>query len=202
MRHHIFVMPRIDHTAEMTTDGQDRGFASDMETLLGREAGSADRVMRYSAQRLQPTVLAPPPDDSGIGARGVSAEDDIDLGVDADAFARRRQLLLGAAGILIAVIGTAAFLLFRPPADAPNGAPAPPAEIARPVEPIAPPPPAPQLAAPSSPVPSPQASAAPPDAAMGALSSELIPPSTDGLSPARKVNALRIVVDGDREVRP
>ncbi len=37
---------------------------------------------------------------------------------------------------------------------------------------------------------------------MGQVSDELIAPTTDGLSPPRKVNAVRIVVDGDREIRP
>jgi hypothetical protein len=35
---------------------------------------------------------------------------------------------------------------------------------------------------------------------MGAVSTELVPPSTDGLSPARRISTTRIIVENDREV--
>jgi hypothetical protein len=37
---------------------------------------------------------------------------------------------------------------------------------------------------------------------MGAVSDELIAPQTEGLSPARRVQSIRIVVENDREVQP
>ncbi len=83
------------------------------------------------------------------------------------------------------------------PAAPPVTAPAPPpaaapAVAAAPATPAAVPPPV---------IPAPVV-ATPADTSMGQVSDELIAPATDGLSPPRKVNALRIVVDGDREVRP
>jgi hypothetical protein len=35
---------------------------------------------------------------------------------------------------------------------------------------------------------------------MGEVSSELVPPVTDGLSPPRRIPTLRIVVENDREL--
>jgi hypothetical protein len=36
---------------------------------------------------------------------------------------------------------------------------------------------------------------------MGQVSTELVPPTTDGLSPARKISTTRIIVENDLEVR-
>lgn len=183
------------------------GTASDLEGALGRGLGPRERLLRHSSLRLQPTVLAPPPGqarrpaDEPLGA-GVSAEDDIDLGLDDDRAARRRQLLLAAAGVAIALLGLGAWLLLGRPGDAPTAALPPPVQAPPPAvpAPAAPVPPPAQEAAPAAP---PQQQAAvPQDPAMGELSTELVPPSTEGLSPARKVNAIRIIMDGDREVRP
>ena len=205
----------------MTTDGHPtKASLRELEPHFGPDAAGRDRAVRHSTLRLQPTVLPPPPAGDGRAIlHGASPDDDLDLGLEADDFARRRQLLLAAAGVAIAIAGTVAFLAFgpsstekapvatRPPVEAsrpvvvtppPTIAPAPtPAPASPPATPSAPP----SAVAPSIIAPAPQAVTPLQDAGMGQITNELVPPSTDGLSAPRKVNSVRIVVDGDREVR-
>ncbi len=219
----------------MSTDGHPtKASLRELEPLFADAAGRERAAPRHSTLKLQPTVLPPPPADNAPSTPyGASHEDDLDLGIEADAYARRRQWLLAAAGVAIAIAGTVGYLAFgpvsapqptavsRPPAVvvSPPAEPAPAAPVVAvptaPAAPAAPPsaeiavaPPAtpsvvapvtvpPVVAAPPAPV-----AAAPADTSMGQVSDELVPPSTDGLSPPRKVNAVRIIVDGDREIRP
>lgn len=174
----------------------------ELADVLARELGpSQERGFRHASLRLQPTVLPPPPQEGGppepwpeetVGS--VSADDDIDLGLD-DGALRRRQLLLAAAGIGIAAIGGAAWLLFGQPGGTPPRAGIPTIQ-GDPSSPKAPP------ALPPTTEPTVETAVRPVDggASMGAVSNDLVPPATEGLSPARKVNATRIIVENDREV--
>jgi hypothetical protein len=181
--------------------------ASDLEALLARGLGPQERLQRHATLKLQPTVLPPPPTDDGRHEpRGVSSEDDIELDFDDDGALRRRQLLLAAAGVVIAVLGAAGWLLFGRGETGPPQI-VPPAIETRPApEPTAPPasppltPPAVAPAEPPAVVAPSQAQAA--DPALGPISTELVPPAIEGLSPARRVNTQRILMDGDREIRP
>ncbi len=208
----------------MSTEGHPtKASLRELEPLFAEAAGRDGAARRHSTLRLQPTVLPPPPEDSAAPpVLGASHEDDLDLALEADDYARRRQWLLAAAGVAIAIAGAVGYLAFgpvqgpppeavvRPPAVvvAPPADPAPAAPVvAAPAAPPAAtpvPPPVvvpPVVVAPPASPPAPVASA-PADTSMGQVSDELIAPTTDGLSPPRKVNAVRIVVDGDREIRP
>ncbi len=165
-----------------------------LDAALGLEPVAADeRAIRHVTLRLHPVVLPPPPGTQPVAAApdqsqpdfpSVTADDDIALDDDDDGAVRRRQLLLGAAGGGIALIGLVAYLIF-------GGSPAPqeasiPTIRADPSAQAKAPPPAPPTEA--------------GDKSMGDISTELVPPTTDGLSPPRKVNAIRIIVENDREV--
>jgi hypothetical protein len=161
----------------------------ELEAALGRELpAGGDRVVRHSMLRLQPVVLPPPPDDNAPAAEpllpSVTAEDDIALDEDDDGAARRWQLLLGAAGGGIALVGLATYLLFGG-VKAPGEAVVPVIQ-ADPAAQAKGPPPSPTIE--------------PGDKSMGEISTELVPPTTDGLSPARKISTIRIIVENDREV--
>jgi hypothetical protein len=176
---------------------------SDLETLLTRELGARDASPRdpgqsYSRLRLQPVVLQPPPGEDASqdfwSAHGSSPEDDIDLGLDDDQSLRRRQLLFAAIGIGIAVVGAAAYLIFGPDSE-PSTARGPvPTIQADPATLTKGPPPDTQLYSSAS------SGRSVSDQGMGAVSTELVPPSTDGLSPARRIATTRIIVENDREV--
>ena len=214
----------------MSTDGHPtKASLRELAPLFAEAAGRDGAARRHSTLRLQPTVLPPPPEESAAPAAiGASHEDDLDLGLDADDYARRRQWLLAAAGVAIAIAGGVAYLAFgpvqpqrpeavvrpppavvAPPANPPPAAPVvaapapPPAATPAPPPVVAPVAVPPVVAAPPAAPPSPApVAAAPADTSMGQVSDELVAPSTDGLSPPRKVNAVRIVVEGDREIRP
>jgi hypothetical protein len=164
---------------------------------LPRELGAAlerelpaggDRAVRHSMLRLQPVVLPPPPDDDGPAtqplAPSVTAEDDIALDEDDDGAARRWQLLLGAAGGIIALAGLAAYLIFGG-GTAPREAVVPTIQADPAAQAKGQPPPPP---------------VEPGDKSMGEVSTELVPPTTDGLSPARRISTIRIIVENDREI--
>jgi hypothetical protein len=167
----------------------------DLEMALGRSLSANDPLTpRHTTLRLHPVVLPPPPGETAqpvepLPEPAVTADDDIALDDDDDETARKRQLLLGALGGGIAIIGLAAFLVFgigrgtkeaasvptilADPSAQTKGA-APPAET--------------------------ETAAQPADKSMGNVSTELVPPTTDGLTPARKVTTIRIFVENDREV--
>jgi hypothetical protein len=179
---------------------------SDLEILLtrelaGRDTNPREAGQRHSALRLQPVVLPPPPGEEGTPApwpdHAPSPEDDIDLDLDDDQTARRRQIMLAAAGLLIAIVGTVAFLVFGG-GEQPMAARAPvPTIQTDPAALTKAPPPAPQQIAPE---PTSITARAVGDQSMGAVSTELVPPSTDGLSPARRIATTRIIVENDKEV--
>jgi hypothetical protein len=161
----------------------------ELEAALGRELpAGGDRAVRHSMLQLQPVVLPPPPDESapapGTLLSSVTAEDDIALDEDDDGAARRWQLLLGAAGGGIALVGLAAYLLFGA-LNAPREAVVPVIQ-ADPAAQAKGPPPLPPVE--------------PGDKSMGEISTELVPPTTDGLSPARKISTIRIIVENDLEI--
>ncbi len=174
------------------------------QSPLPAESGwPADPARRplHSTLRLQPVVLAPPPDPDGV-----TAADDLDLR-DLDDGKRVSRLAGVLAAVVVALTAAAAYFVLSAPTDHPAETPIarpaspPPATPASPpvaiVAPTAPPA-APALAPPAP-------SAAPPTAPavdMADVGDELIPPSTEGLAPARRVQAVRIIVENDREVVP
>jgi hypothetical protein len=171
------------------------GAARDLESALGRSLAAPERAASHATLRLNPVILPPPPGEASAPAEpeaDISA-DDIDLDLDDDASARRRQLLLAAAGVAIAIAGGLAWMLLGDTSEAPPQASIPVIR-ADPAAQGKAPPPAPPVEA--------QAETQPADKSMGAVSTELVPPATEGLTPARKVNAVRIVVEGDQEVQP
>jgi hypothetical protein len=218
---------------------------------MKREFSTPERVASYNQQRLQPTVLPPPPGDdtySDMGAGTVppsspaSASDDIlpDMSEQLETGRKRSLIVLASLVVLIGGATLGSLMWFAtPPATTPEPAP----QVAQPTTPApapAPTPAAPQTvtAPPAPPVlrsvqpePQPQVAAVPPPAApaepvavppslppaaaltpppvqpvpevsMGAVSDELIAPQTEGLTPARRVQSVRIVVENDREVTP
>ncbi len=78
----------------------------------------------------------------------------------------------------------------RPP-DPPSSPPDPPERIEPPPQVSVPPPPPRPVQEPAAPV-----------IDMGRVDSELVPPSTEGLSPPRRIQTIRIVVENDRELLP
>ncbi len=161
----------------------------ELEAALGRELpAGGDRAVRHSMLRLQPVVLPPPPDDNAPAAEpllpSVTAEDDIALDEDDDGAARRWQLLLGAAGGGIALAGLAAYLIFGG-SNAPRQAVVPTIQADPAAQAKGPPPPPPTETG---------------DKSMGEVSTELVPPTTDGLSPARRISTIRIIVENDKEI--
>jgi hypothetical protein len=199
-RPHIFAISGIEHKEEMNSDTpRPDGAARDLESALGRGLAAPERAASHATLRLNPVVLPPPPGEATAPAEPESdlAADDIDLGLDDDASAKRRQLLLAAAGVAIAIAGGIAWLLLGQTSEPPPQASIPVIR-ADPAAQGKAPPPAPPVETQAEA----QAEAQPADKSMGAVSTELVPPTTEGLTPARKVNAVRIIVEGDQEVRP
>jgi hypothetical protein len=196
--------------------------------LPADEAWEADALRRpaHSTLRLQPVVLGPPP---GLEGRGVSAADDLDPAELRPKGRAGRLAALAAAALVLATSGAAYVILsgrdrpaadlppeVRPPAEtlaAPTlpapGLPAPDQAMPTP-EPMRPPPA--QEASPPQ-APTSQAAAAAQTGAqtaqgagaqagvdMGNVESDLVPPSTEGLSPARRIRTIRITVENDREL--
>jgi hypothetical protein len=137
----------------------------------------------YGTLRLQPVLLGPPPE---AGA-DVTADDDL---TPAELGSRPRTGLyagIAAFAVVAAMAGVAFVALREPPDPTAEQSPAPVA-----VQPVAPPTPPPTVSAAPSPA------AAPVD--MGRIDSDLVPPTTEGLSPARRVQTIPIRVENDREV--
>jgi hypothetical protein len=179
----------------------------DLEQLLNRGLPpAAEAAPRHTLQRLQPTVLAPPPDPDGPIAPAlpkfrpapdpVSELDDLPNDSADENSARMRQLMFLGAGLAIALVGGVGYLLLGPVPDVPLQAGVP---VIR-ADPDA----SGKASLPSLPIePTAGIANAPPDPiAMGDVTSDLIAPSTEGLSPARKVTSIRIVVKNDVEVAP
>jgi hypothetical protein len=136
----------------------------------------------HSQLRLQPVMLGPPPelDEAALA----TAEDDLDPGEMRE---KRRLLPILIAVGLVVGLGAAGFLAFNHFSGAPVAANLP--EIKADTAALTK-----RLPPAETPV---EASTNP---AMGGISTDLVPPSTDGLVPARRVNAVRIIVENDREV--
>jgi hypothetical protein len=202
-----------------TGDGRQTG---ELEAALMRDLGLDKTPPRHSTLKLQPVILPPPP--TGVPAEsgalvsdqpvtsGATSDDDLDpalLGGN-----RKRSFTLPLLLImLVAIAGGTGWLVFGNRAPGPEAsvptiqAPQPaelkalppaPAETAE----VPPSPSVPLSVGPVATTPAPPPSSPVADQSMGSAPAELIPPSTEGLAPARKVNATRIIVEDDREVRP
>ncbi len=139
----------------------------------------------YGTLRLQPVLLGPPPEADG----DVSAADDLN---PAEFGSRSRAGLyagIAAVAVVAAMAGIAFVALSEPPDQADPPPPAPAA--AQPTAPAAAAPPVADAPAPG---------AGPVD--MGHIDSDLVPPSTEGLSPARRIQTILIRVENDREIPP
>ncbi len=136
----------------MSTEGHPtKASLRELEPLFAEAAGRDGAARRHSTLRLQPTVLPPPPEDSAAPpVLGASHEDDLDLALEADDYARRRQWLLAAAGVAIAIAGAVGYLAFGPvQGPPPEAVVRPPAVVVAP--PADPAPAAPVVAAPAAP---------------------------------------------------
>jgi hypothetical protein len=131
------------------------------------------------------------------------AEEDLtDEELNANSRSRRGGLILATAVMVAGAAAIAAFMFILSPqqeatgplpevrADQPETKGATAVE-APPLRAIEPSPSAPVVAAPPTPT-----------VSMGDVSTELVAPTTDGLSPARKIGTIRIMTDGDKEIKP
>ncbi len=178
---------------------------SDLEMALGRAMPQPEpQAARHALLRLRPVVLPPPPgellpqgappyaspDDLAPEYQAsVTAEDDLPMDDDDDGSARRWQLLLGATGVGIAALGLAAFLVFGMGKGVNTAATVPTIKAD----------PAAQTKG-AAPAETSETAGHSANRSMGDISSELVPPSTDGLTPARRVSTIRILVENDREI--
>jgi hypothetical protein len=156
---------------------------------FGRE--EAPRAPGYGSLRLQPVMLGPPPEQHAVD---VTAEDDID---PAEYGEKPRTGLFAGIVAAIAVMATvgAAYWTLRPVEDTPfTQLPTPQASAPAVLAPL----PVPSLAPLEVPAVAASSPAAPID--MGRVDSDLIPPSTEGLTSARRISTIRIQVENDREV--
>jgi hypothetical protein len=152
------------------------------------------RAASYGTLRLQPVMLGPPPEP---GPDDVSSADDIDLAPYQHK--PRTGLIAGViAAIAVLVTAGAAYWTLRPMDETPPVAAFPPAAVpALPVPSLptsTPPPQGPPAASAQAP----GGQGAPVD--MARIDSDLVPPSTDGLTPPRRIPTLKITVENDREV--
>lgn len=172
-----------------TTGEQPRGLPSDPF-----DRGEPQRPATYGTLRLQPVVLGPPP-----GQVDVTAADDINLEDFRDK--PRTGLFAGiiAAVAVLVTVGMAYWTL-RPSDDAAR----PPAIASAPVPPQPPvtaaPEASPPEAVPATILPAPGAPPSIPAVDMAHVDNDLVAPSTEGLTPARRIATIRIVVENDREV--
>jgi hypothetical protein len=128
--------------------------------------------------------------------------------LDANSRSRRGGLILASAVIVAGAAAVAAFIFILSPQQEAAG-PVPEiraeprqAKVApdittpplRTIEPVA------SAQTPATPVPDAPVSTAP--VSMGEVSTELVAPTTEGLSPARRIGTTRILLDGDREIKP
>jgi hypothetical protein len=178
-----------------TTPPRPDDLTRDLEMALGRSLPANEPAApRHTTLRLHPVVLPPPPGEPSPTdplalEPNVTAEDDIALDIDDDGSVRKRQLLLGAAGLGIAAIGLIAYLIFGG-GKGPNEAAVIPTIRADPSAQT-------KGAAPAA---ESETTGQAANTSMGNVSTQLVPPSTEGLTPARKITTIRILVENDREV--
>jgi hypothetical protein len=113
----------------------------------------------------------------------IAADDLTEQELTANSRSRYAGLILATAIILAGSAALATFMIFL----------SPPKEATGPV---------PEIRAEQSPAKTTAEAAPSAPVSMGDVSSELVPPSTDGLSPARRISTTRILLDGDKEIRP
>ena len=171
-----------------------------LRDILARDIPRSEQPPTYSTQRLQPTVMPPPPLADYVSELPlfniVSPEDDIEPDYADDIATRRKRVVVAMACVGLLGIGGLGYLAFNR------------------VTPFVTPP-ASVVAVPEITVdPSRQGKVLPPavqstevtdlpasDSSMGQVSTELVPPTTDGLSPARKISTIRILIENDLEVQ-
>jgi hypothetical protein len=169
---------------------------------------------------LQPGLLSEPRLTSAGVAQGqygepplppVSADDDLPMeaGLDDEARKSRGSIFLASVVVLAGAAAMAAFVFFLSPPEQATGplpeiradpaalvkAPDPSVEADKPEAVSQQPVDAPRQTTASS-------STAGTPVSMGEVSTELVAPTTDGLSPARKIGTIKILLDGDREIKP
>ncbi|MFM9974855.1 MAG: hypothetical protein ACKVON_09845 [Beijerinckiaceae bacterium] len=183
----------------MTTDAQPKDpFLRDLQSVLSRDLPPTELAQNYSRLRLQP-IAVPPPPAAGPSSLGqvtgaqVSAEDDLPADEAMQTNSRRRLPLVMAIAIILIGASAITFLMLNlsgDPRDSSSVSATPPVIQAIPeikVDPNA------EVRAkpPSEPV---------QPLSMGQVSTDLIAPSTEGLTPARKIGTIRILVEGDKEI--
>ncbi len=196
---HIFDTARINANSAMTTDAQPKDpFLRDLQSVLSRDLPPTELAQNYSRLRLQP-VMVPPPPSGGPSSLGqvsgaqVSAEDDLPADEAMQTNSRRRLPLVMAIAIILIGASAITFLMLNlsgDPRDSSSVSATPPVIQAVPVIKVDP---------------NAEARAKPPEEpvqplSMGQVSTDLIAPSTEGLTPARKIGTIRILVEGDKEI--
>jgi hypothetical protein len=203
----------------MTQDDRPKDpFLRDLQSVLNRDLPPTELAQSYSRLRLQPVAVPPPPGADGYDRRStdvppasalssVSADDDLSPDEALESPSRLRWPLIIAAAVLASGAGALGFLMYSlsygPPdtVAVPQAIPeirADPAAAAKAPPPVETQPsvkPETATALPAAPqnVPTQPVS-------MGQVSTDLIAPSTEGLSPARKIGTIRILVEGDKEI--
>jgi hypothetical protein len=159
-----------------------------------------ERRQSHSMSRLQPVVLGPPPEPGDVGA---SYDDDLDPAeLQRSSPVGRLMATVAITAVVLATGAGAWWLTVRATPSLVATTPAAPQPAAAAPPPVSPPlreSTAPTVEEPpSTPAQAPQ----PRTVDMADVGSDLIAPSTEGLSPARKVQAIRIIVENDRELQP
>ena len=171
-----------------------------LRDILARDIPKREQLPTYSTQRLQPTVIPPPPSSDYVSELPlfniVSPEDDIEPDHADDIATRRKRTILamacvgvlGASGLGYLALNRAT--LFATPAASVVAIPEITVDPSRQGKVLPPP------------VQSTEATdVSASDSSMGQVSTELVPPTTDGLSPARKISTIRILIENDLEVQ-
>ena len=167
-----------------------------LRDILARDMPQRDRPLTYSTQRLQPTVVPPPPSANYVSELPlfdiVSPADDIEPDHAGEVATKRQRTMIAAACVVLIGLGGAGYLVFNRSKHLASTTAVPEikVDVSAQGKAVAPP----ETTPVSTPVPANEAS-------MGQVSTELVPPTTDGLSPARKISTTRIIVENDLEVQ-
>jgi hypothetical protein len=223
---HIFATARINVTCVMTQDERSKDpflrdpFLQDLQSALHRDLPPAEMAQSYSRLRLQPVAVPPPPveghdrrRDDAVAASAsatVSADDDLPLDETLEPASRLRWPLIIAATVVASGAGALGFLMFSLSYSPPDSVAVPRAipEILADPNAVAKAPPV-RSETVAGPAASPQpvsvgqvsvGQVSVGQVSMGQVSTDLIAPSTEGLTPARKIGTIRILVEGDKEI--
>ncbi len=166
----------------------------DLEEVMTRGLKELEPQASFRSLRLQPVVLPPPPTHETPQPQSlqpVSAQDDIEPDHSGEV-KRSINLRLAMAAMLTGVTLIGGWLAYQrsgsrevvsiPEIKALQDA------ISKTVVPLEAPSHVPVASVPAS------------ETSMGQVSTELVPPTTDGLTPARRINTIRILVENDKEV--